>query len=522
MNKKIYAVYQRSKIDRTCNMMDYEDVLILSKAYIDELDSIIINGRKISIYKEELFQIFDVSEKFSSIDHAKNELKKQFNFYSKGVPTEEGVAQHGSNVTKEILKTCKELNLKDTNKVSPPKTNVMRNKIFISHASDDKQIVDIFVNLVLKLGLEIKSERIFCSSMAGHGVKSGKDIPDELKEEILKSSIVFLFTSKNYKNSPVCLNELGGAWISLDKEKIIPILLPDADFKELGFLDSQRLSKKITEEGDIIGLIQDLKEELNLDINIPLLNVNLRKFINEVSKLHLLDVKAPFMKEPKEISEWDRCFNRSLHPFGLIFCKTVPHLSHGIHQINDKTIINNILTELASIEYVNEYWYKFAGGDYYLKDMELLSNGNWIIGGWELNISELQLSIDSSHQNEFILLKTHKMPPYKIESDVGGESYEVGIMNSGKIVSENERGNGYTIINGKSIDLHKFDTQLRYCSDEDHWIFLCTYYHKVGCNPDQSIEFAKKLDKGKIKVTPENLKKFLRGLSNNITVIQHM
>jgi hypothetical protein len=114
-------------------------------------------------------------------------------------------------------------------------------KIFISHSSKDIDYVKSFVENILRLGLDIPSERIFCSSMEGHGVKSGQYIPDRLKEEINKSSLALLFISKHYKSSEICLNEVGAAWAMLEKETVIPMVLPNIDFSEIGFLDLSRL-----------------------------------------------------------------------------------------------------------------------------------------------------------------------------------------------------------------------------------------------------------------------------------------
>ena len=502
---------------------DYEDVLHVSRAYLNKEGQISINGETVYILGE-MFKVFDVTESFNSIQDSDNYFFKFFRAIPNIKSREIEIKTKGNDVTKEILNKAKTGHKSDKSvvlcdPVAPSKPKSMNNKIFISHASKDIKIVNKFVDEVLKLGLEIPKERIFCSSMVGHGIKTGKDIPDELKEELLQSSVVFLMVSKNYKESPVSLNELGGAWVLLEKDKVLPVLLPDVDFKELGFLDSQRLSKKINVEEDVLALIEDVKDELNPEISFPVLNTYLKKFIDDVNTI---TPKQGSMPEKEEVSEYEWCFNRSLHPFGLVFNKTVPQLGTGIHTIEDKKIINKILGELASLEYVEHYWYKFAGGDYYLDGMKLLSNGNWIIGDWELNISKIIISVDNSHQNEFILLKTHKIPPYKIDSDVGGESRYIGVMKDGTIVSENEWSSGYAIINEETVDLHEHDTEPRYSSRSDHWIFLCTYYHKIGCNPDQSIAFAKKLDEGEIEVTPENLRKFLISLRNESTVIKHM
>jgi hypothetical protein len=123
-------------------------------------------------------------------------------------------------------------------------------------------------------------------------------------------------------------------------------------------------------------------------------------------------------------------------------------------------------------------------------------------------------------QYEFILIHSEALPPIKINSDIGGESYNVGVLTDGTVVSENERLNGYAIINGETIDLHEHGVEPRMRDRKSHWIFFVSYYHKAGFNPDETIDFCEKLDKGEIEVNSENIMKFLRSLRNHPTIIR--
>lgn len=106
MSNKIYVTYQRGPLNRFFHAFDEEDTLALAKAYIDNVPSIKINGRKITIQDFD-FQVYDVSEKFSSCDSAKSNLDKHFAFFSRGKVTEKGIADSGINVTKQILNKAK-------------------------------------------------------------------------------------------------------------------------------------------------------------------------------------------------------------------------------------------------------------------------------------------------------------------------------------------------------------------------------------------------------------------------------
>ena len=84
-------------------------------------------------------------------------------------------------------------------------------KIFISHSSKDKQIVDIFVDKLLHLGLQIDPNDVAYTSREETGVGTGEDIRKFIKENISTCDFVFFMISENYKKSEICLNEMGAA-----------------------------------------------------------------------------------------------------------------------------------------------------------------------------------------------------------------------------------------------------------------------------------------------------------------------
>ena len=306
-----------------------------------------------------------------------------------------------------------------------------KNKIFISHSSHDSKFVESFVENILLLGLDIPSERIFCSSMEGHGVKSGQYIPDRLHDEIQITSIALLFISKNYKSSEICLNEVGAAWATLQKENVIPLLLPSVDFKELGFLDLGRLGLKIYEKSGILKLIQDCKEQLNPSFNLEKLHKKMECFILAINELDTVEGIHEESKEIAEHNEWDECFNKNLFALDEIIRQSIPAHNEGIHQIKDVALQNKILTNLSNAKFLNSFWYKQANGDFYVKKLVQITSGNWLISSfnWEVKIDDMWISMNSEHQYEFILIHSAAQPPYKIDSDIGGENYYVGVRN---------------------------------------------------------------------------------------------
>lgn len=109
-------------------------------------------------------------------------------------------------------------------------------KVFISHSSKDKPIIDEFVDKVLRLSCGFKTAEIVYTSREDTGVDLGDGIPQYIKDNLISSSLVLLMISDNYKQSEVCLNEMGAAW-ALEK-KIVSVVLPDCSFSSLGWLTS--------------------------------------------------------------------------------------------------------------------------------------------------------------------------------------------------------------------------------------------------------------------------------------------
>lgn len=119
------------------------------------------------------------------------------------------------------------------------------NKIFISHSSKDQSIIDSFVERILRLSCGYDLSEIVYTSKQMTGVEPGEHILSFIKENILTSGLVLFMISQNYKRSEVCLNEMGVAW-ALDK-RIVPILLPDTSFNDIGWLTSLNKAIKIND-----------------------------------------------------------------------------------------------------------------------------------------------------------------------------------------------------------------------------------------------------------------------------------
>jgi hypothetical protein len=125
-----------------------------------------------------------------------------------------------------------------------------RVKIFISHSSNDVEIVSKFVDLLADMGLTNKD--LFCSSIPDYGIPLNEDIYDYLESLFNEYDIYVIFMlSQNYYNSPACLNEMGAAWVL--KSNYTSILLPGFDYKEIkGSVNPDKIGFKLDDEDDFL------------------------------------------------------------------------------------------------------------------------------------------------------------------------------------------------------------------------------------------------------------------------------
>lgn len=131
--------------------------------------------------------------------------------------------------------------------------------IFISHASEDKHIVENFINYILNLGLGIRTRDIFCSSTAGTKPRTGEKWLNVIKDHLLNAEVVFLFITTNYKSSEICLNEAGAAWVL--SKKIVPLILEPIDYNRVGIVFEEYQVEKL-DKSESLDRIKDELERI--------------------------------------------------------------------------------------------------------------------------------------------------------------------------------------------------------------------------------------------------------------------
>ncbi|MDH3651631.1 MAG: TIR domain-containing protein, partial [Saprospiraceae bacterium] len=156
-------------------------------------------------------------------------------------------------------------------------------KIFISHSSADKIIIDDFVSKILQLGLGIQEEDIFCTSIQGMDIRNGEDFVSAIKDELLEVKVIIVVLSNNYKESEICLNEMGAAWI-LGK-KTYPMIIKPLKYSEVGFLHITKQIVKLSSSDDLDNFKESIEDELEIgSAKTSTWNRNKSNFLRELGK----------------------------------------------------------------------------------------------------------------------------------------------------------------------------------------------------------------------------------------------
>ena len=176
-------------------------------------------------------------------------------------------------------------------------------KIFISHATKDKEYVSAIVNLLESLGF--REDEIICSSIPPYCVPLDNNVYDWLVNEFQHCDLHMIFAlSRTYYSRPVCLNEMGAAWAM--KHKWTAILLPGFTFSDIaGCIDPAQVSIKLDDEdGDTLNFrLGELKDNLIAEFGLRSISPSLwEKKRNEFLQMKM---RRPDISLAKEKLDWE-------------------------------------------------------------------------------------------------------------------------------------------------------------------------------------------------------------------------
>lgn len=122
-----------------------------------------------------------------------------------------------------------------------------KQKIFISHAKKDEIIVQKFIDTVLvgTLGFNLNSD-IFCTSVDGAKIAASKNWRKEIRDALSSSKVSILIITSNYRESEVCMNEMGAIWAC--SEHIFPLIIEPVTFSDFSALLCEVQGELLTDE----------------------------------------------------------------------------------------------------------------------------------------------------------------------------------------------------------------------------------------------------------------------------------
>lgn len=140
--------------------------------------------------------------------------------------------------------------------------------IFISHSSENKAQVAKIADLLRSINLSPRRD-IFCSSLPGYGIPNGANIFEFLRERFVDYDLHIIFVhSPEYYESPVCLNEMGAAWVL--RANATSLLLPGFDFSGMkGVIGSDCIAIKLDgDRSEVKDRLNQLRRELEAEFDI--------------------------------------------------------------------------------------------------------------------------------------------------------------------------------------------------------------------------------------------------------------
>lgn len=155
-------------------------------------------------------------------------------------------------------------------------------KIFISHNSNDKEIVECYIEFFESIGLNPK--QIFCSSFSPYDIPLGENPMEYIKNEFNNDVLALFILTKNFFDSPICMCEMGAAWVKAHRS--IPIIVPPLNYEDIKGVIKDKQGFKINDDEKINSLYIIIKELFKLsDLDINILQRKRKNLINKINDL---------------------------------------------------------------------------------------------------------------------------------------------------------------------------------------------------------------------------------------------
>jgi TIR domain len=137
-----------------------------------------------------------------------------------------------------------------------------KNKVFVSHAHSDKDIVQELVAILELIGL--RHNQIFCTAVPGYGIPLGDNLFERLKAELNDNAAVIFVLSDNFYNRPICLAEMGAAWVLSSSHA--PVIVPPFKYNQIEGVIKNTIAITINNADDLNLLAEWVAKEFGITI----------------------------------------------------------------------------------------------------------------------------------------------------------------------------------------------------------------------------------------------------------------
>jgi hypothetical protein len=152
-------------------------------------------------------------------------------------------------------------------------------RVFLSHASEDEELVDEFVDL-LETGVGLRGNDVYASSIEGRDTPSSVDYRAYIKQELAGAAAVVFLLSAAFYDSPFCMAELGAAW-GLDSDVFL-LVVPPLSRRDISDVFGNVEVESVTAKRSLHKLATFLRKKLDLDFDIGRWDAKCSQFVDWV------------------------------------------------------------------------------------------------------------------------------------------------------------------------------------------------------------------------------------------------
>ncbi|MBN1215213.1 MAG: TIR domain-containing protein [Candidatus Lokiarchaeota archaeon] len=217
-----------------------------------------------------------------------------------------------------------------------------KNEIFISHSSNDKDIADLIVDLLVT-GTNVSNKVFFCSSLEGLGIPKGKNFIDYIKEQIQEPKLVIMILSPNYFESGFCMCELGASWIL--SHSIYPILVPPLLYSDVKDVLLGIQIAEINNKSDLDDLRDEIINIFNIkDSSTARWEIKRNQFLKKI-KVVLKNIKHPGKVKYSEYKDIQNKYNQALEEYenSQNEIESLKNLIEELKKCKDSNEVNKII-----------------------------------------------------------------------------------------------------------------------------------------------------------------------------------